>query len=129
MTEASDASGATGMTTKLEVFRSLPAARNRCAPPPTFTGPQVEERIAECRLRVQSRVEDVAGLRSQTSELKCRIRALKQQIEDVEAELHATEDSIYEVNGKMHEDKDDLEDLEDLRLVALTWLHGDVSVE
>ncbi|KAK1231531.1 hypothetical protein PQX77_005363 [Marasmius sp. AFHP31] len=106
----------------VQLFRSLPAARNRSAPSPTFTGAQVEERIAQCRSRIQARKEEVVELRLRTNELKSRIRQLKQELEDMETELHNTEDLVYEADGKIRDEKDDLEDLEDLRLVALAWL-------
>ncbi|KAL0056922.1 hypothetical protein AAF712_016463 [Marasmius tenuissimus] len=105
-------------------FRSLPAARNCCAPPPTFMGPQIKERMAVCRSWVESGEEEVATLCSWVSDLKRHICLLKEEIEDISTELHDMEDLIYKADGKIHNDKDDLEDLEDIRLVALSWLQN-----
>ncbi|KAJ8087333.1 hypothetical protein PM082_006163 [Marasmius tenuissimus] len=100
----------------VQLVCSLPAARNRCAPPPTFTGPQVEKRMTQCKSQIQSGDDEVTKLRSRVSDLKRRIRDLKQEIDDTETELHDIEDLIYNVNGKTQKEK------EDLRLVALSWL-------
>ncbi|KAL0567629.1 hypothetical protein V5O48_014362 [Marasmius crinis-equi] len=108
-----------------QIYRCLPAARKHRTPPPTFTGDQVQTRLAT----VQKELDTVIAARAEmkkkrhefhreTVRLDWLLATVKQQDQEARDDEHAPEQQETRL-------KEILYDLNDLEMIGLAWVHVD----
>ncbi|KAL0563976.1 hypothetical protein V5O48_018080 [Marasmius crinis-equi] len=107
--------------TAAQLFRCLPAARNRAAPAPTFTRSQVTSRIQHSQACLASSKEKQRAADQKKLELQKRKRELKAEIQELSNGIYEASDEYSHAHNKERDERDILEDLRDLELIGLAW--------
>ncbi|KAK1216232.1 hypothetical protein PQX77_021146 [Marasmius sp. AFHP31] len=108
-----------------QIFRCLPLARKHKTPPPTFTGPQVQERISLIESDLVKVLEKRDIQKLEIHRLERRRVELEGLLATVKNELSELRELSYSCEDHENELKKSLEDLNDLELIALAWREGD----
>ncbi|KAL0571872.1 hypothetical protein V5O48_010092 [Marasmius crinis-equi] len=108
-----------------QLWRCLPLSRKHQTPPPTFTGAQVQSRIAQIKAQLDAIETTLQGHKDRTYELNRQRVDLEGQINTNKEEAKEIRSKSNDLENRQRELASVLLDLNDLELVGLAWVRQD----